>query len=502
MKLEDIFKEIKGLLVPKGDVTERAVKSGIWVTFINVFDRLLQLGKLVVLVRLLSPAEFGLMGIALLTLAGLRQFTKLGIDTALIQRKEDNVDDYLNTAWGMNVLRGIAIALVAIILAPYIAQFFDEPRAGLIIQVISISPLVLGLQNPGVMYLRKNLEFHRQFVFKLTSRTIDVMIAVAAAFVLGNVWALVYGSLAGSVATFIMSYLIHGYRPQLEFKASVARELFQYGKWILTSGIVLFLITQGDDAFVGWFIGVSALGFYQVAYRFSNAPATEITQVISSVVFPTYSKIQSDHRKLRKGYFRTVQVITLVSFPTAVGIAVVAPVFVPVFLGDQWLPMVFVMQILALWGVIRSLGATVGPLFEALGRPDVNTKIQILKLVLIAIFIYPATARWGIEGTAIVIVGNALLSNPIADYLAVKAVGGEIREFVRLLLYPAIGSLLMATAVLSVKRTLNFGSQPFEFVAMILVGVVTYLVAVIIMERQFNYGLEPTFKSVIRAMRG
>jgi PST family polysaccharide transporter/lipopolysaccharide exporter len=193
--------------------------------------------------------------------------------------------------------------------------------------------------------------------------------------------------------TLFVSYVIHGYRPRPEFHHGIATDLFDYGKWILGSGIVLFLINQGDDAFVGWYLGATALGFYQLAYRFSNAPATEVTHIISRVVFPTYSQIQTDKEKLRTGYFRTVQIVTVISFPMAVGIAVVAPTFVRAFLGEQWLPTILAMQILAFWGIIRSLGAAVGPLFNALGQPDVNTKLQTLKLVIIAIFIYPATAQ-------------------------------------------------------------------------------------------------------------
>jgi len=153
VSFDEYLDRAKRLLIPKGDVTERAVKSGIWVTLINVFDRILQLAKLVVLARLLAPSDFGLMGIALLTLAGLQQFSKLGIDTALIQQEEDDVDEYLNTAWSMKAIRGVVITGVAFVLAPYAAQFFSEPRATDIIRVIALSPLITGLQNPGVMHL-------------------------------------------------------------------------------------------------------------------------------------------------------------------------------------------------------------------------------------------------------------------------------------------------------------------------------------------------------------
>ena len=404
------------------------MKSGIWATSINVLDRGIQLGKVVILARLLSPADFGLMGIALLTLAVLENFTKLGIDTALIQRVERNVDEYLNTAWTMKLLRGTVLAALAIALAPHAATFFGEPRAEAIIQVIALATVLTGLKNPGVMYLRKDLEFHKQFVLTLSGTGANAVVTLALAVTFRNVWVLVAGYLVGNFVTLVVSYLVHDYRPWPEFDLGHARELFGYGKWLTASAIVLFFINQGDDGFVGWFLGASALGFYQMAYRLSNAPATEVTQVITSVVFPMYSQVQENEPRLRNGFFRTLQISTMIAFPMSTGIILVTPSFVRAFLGEQWVPMILPMQILAFWGAVRSLDSNAGPLFKAIGRPDYLTKILSLKLVLVALFIYPVTARWGVAGTAAVIVGASLVTNPILDYLCLRAVDGSFRR--------------------------------------------------------------------------
>lgn len=498
MAFDEYLAPVKRLLIPKGGVGERAVKSGIWVTLINVFDRVLQVLKLVVLARLLSPADFGLMGIALLTLAGLRRFSRLGIDSALIQREEDDVDEFLNTAWSMKAVRGVAIAGVAFVLAPYAALFFGEPRTTDIIRVIALAPIVTGLRNPGVMYLRKHLQFHRQFVYKLSGTIVDVAVAIALAFVLQNVWALVYGTLAGRAVRSLVSYLVHGYRPRPGFDRQMAVELFDYGKWILGSGIVLFLFNQGDDAFVGWLLGASALGFYQLAYRFSNAPATEVTHIISSVAFPAYAQVQSDASKLRTGYFRTLRLISLISIPMGAGIVIVAPSFVRAFLGEQWLPMVLAMQLLAFWGVIRSLGATNGPLFRAIGRPDVNTKLQAIQLALLVVLVYPATARWGIAGTALAILASVVVSNPIGFYLALGRVDAGAVDLLRILGYPLVGASTMAIAVFWVATAVPFASPLTEFFALTFAGISVYALLMIFLDRKFQYGLRGLVRNVVK----
>jgi PST family polysaccharide transporter/lipopolysaccharide exporter len=311
-------------LRPRGNVGEQAVASGAWAMAINVSDRLLQLAMVLALAAMLSPAAFGLMGIALLSVTALRRFSRIGVDAALIQRSEVDVDHYLDTAWSMEVLRGGALTAIGILAAPVVGTVFEEPAAVDLVRAISLYPLLAGLQNPGIVYLKKDLEFHRQFVYRLTGRVVHVGVALGYALVWPSVWALAVGFLAGHVAKLIVSYLIHDYRPRPGFDLSAATQLLDYGKWILGSGVLMFLLSQGDDAFVGWFLGAPALGLYQLAYRIGVAPATEIVGTVSTVAFPAYSKVQDDTASLRQGFYDTVQLTTFVAVPMATGILVVS----------------------------------------------------------------------------------------------------------------------------------------------------------------------------------
>jgi len=340
------------------------------------------------------------------------------------------------------------------------------------------------------MYLRKDLEFHKQFVYTLSSTLANVTVAIGAAVVLQNVWALVFGSLAGSVMTFVISYVIHSYRPWIEFERDFAKELFGFGKWITLSGILVFLYSQGDDAFIGWFLGATALGFYQMAYRFSNAPATEITHIVSQVTFPTYSKLQNDTESLREAYFKTLRITTAISIPAAIGIILVAPSFIRTFLGEQWLPMITVMRILAVWGLARSIGANIGPVFKSLGRPEIETKLQVLKVLVIVVTIYPATARWGLEGTATVIVGSSLLvTSPLGNYIALKQIDGSIFNFVKSVGVPLLASVAMAVCVYFVDIGIQLDGDLTRFVLLVFGGVVTYTSSIVVLTKAFKYEL-------------
>jgi len=249
-------------------------------------------------------------------MATLETFSQTGFQDALIQKKEDT-KSYLDAAWTVLILRGFILFAILYLIAPYAAAFFEAPEAKSIIQVIGLAVLLQAFTNIGVIYFHKELEFNKAFIYQFAGTLADFIVAVSAVLILGTVWALVFGLLAGNVARCFMSYVIHPYRPLLSSDLGKAKELFGFGKWILGSSILIFLITQGDDIFVGKLLGVTALCFYQMAYRISNMPATEITHVISRVTFPIYSKLQDDIHKVKEAYLKVLQVTAFLSFPIA-----------------------------------------------------------------------------------------------------------------------------------------------------------------------------------------
>lgn len=477
-------------VTPSGSIAQRTAKSGVWVSVMNVSDRGLQLVVLIVLARLLSPRAFGLFGIALVALNATQNFTEIGLNAALIQQKTDNVDDYLNTVWVLEAARGAIVAAVAFLAAPLVASFFGEPHATDLLRVIALSPLLLGLRNPGIVYFQKGLEFHKQFAYQVSGSLLRLLVAVGYALVYANVWALVIGYIAADVTRLAASYAIHDYRPRFEFNLSHAKELIGYGKWITGSSILIFLYSEGDDVIVGWLLSASALAFYQLAYRIANAPATEIANSISSVTFPLFSKLQDDTEGLKEAFFKSMQITMFVAFPVTFGIAAVAPTFVEAFLGEKWLPIVTTMQLLVIWGLTRAIGETCGSIWKAVGRPDYLTKLPVIRVGLLAIFIYPVTTRFGIEGTALLIVAiSVLVMLPINVYITVDMVDTTYRRFARELGFPFAASAAMGLAVVLVRENAGVRSPIVEFVLLVAVGIVAYVIATAVLELLFGWGV-------------
>lgn len=463
-------------------LSKRVVRGGIWVFALRIVNRGLGFIRIIILARLLAPHDFGLFGIAMLAIATLETFSQTGFQAALVQKKK-NVEPYLDTAWTISAIRGIILFLILFSSAPLIANFFDSAQATLIIKVIAVSTLLSGFRNIGIIFFQKELQFNKQFIYEVSGTLVDITVAISLAFILRNVWALVWGGLAANFVRVFMSYIIHPYRPRIKFEKEKFQELFGFGKWVLGSSILVFLITQGDDIFVGKMLGVAALGFYQMAYLISNLSATEITHVISQVTFPAYSKLQDDLPKLREAYLKILQLTTFISIPLAGGIFIFAPEFTKMFLGDKWMPMVPAIEVLVLAGLLRSISATTGPVFQAVGKPEIVTKWQPVRLFVLLAVIYPFTVQWGILGTSLAVVSCNLISTVGFSFKVVRIIQCDAGSFLKRIILPSINTLAVISIIVILKNTITT-VRALELILLIGISILIYLGATYISDKK------------------
>jgi len=491
--------KFRRLLNPGQSLSQRVVHGGFWVFVSQGISRSLGFIRTIILARILAPNDFGLMGIAFLAISVLQTFSATGIGVALIQKK-DNTSEHLDVAWTIQLIRGVVLFLLLFLFAPLIAHFFNTPRTKLIIQIIAIGQLFYGLTNIGIVYFQKELEFHKQFFYNISFTLPAIIVAITAALTLKSVWALVFGYLTGSFMSFVMSYVFHPYRPKLRMNWKKAKELLDFGKWIWGSTILIFLITQGDDIFVGKMLGATALGFYQMAYKLSNLPATEITHAISLVTFPAYAKLQDDLPRLREAYLKVLQITAFLSFLIAGMIFVLAPDFTRIFLGEKWMPMVPAMQVLVFAGLVRSIAATTGPIFHAVGKPKIDTIWQIVRLSVLAVLIYPVTIKWGILGASIVVSLSIFVSNIGFCFEAIKITKCGMKDFVNTMLSSLVGSAIAVLVVSGLKNIMDTGI--WGFIILSCMGILTYLIIIYLSDKFFKYGMQALIKESIQSLRG
>jgi lipopolysaccharide exporter len=410
------------------DLTKRTVRGGLWVLLARGVKWALQLGRTVVLARILFPNDFGLFGIAFLSLNLLDTFSRTGLWTALIQ-KDEAVESYLDTAWTIEIIRAAAIATGLFFASTGIARFFGLPEAAPLVKAAGLVIILQSLSNIAVVLYEKELAYDKYFTLEAARTLSEFIVALAAVFVLRNVWALMLGRIAGEAAYCAASYLIQPYRPGISLDLKKAGPLFTYGKWIMFSSILVFCITRGDDLFVGKVLGGVILGLYQMAYSFSALISTEMAFPVLKATFPAYSKIQYDLKQIKHAYVKVLQVISFLAFLMAFILLVLADNIVLTLLGQKWAPTAVLLRILVIPACLKAFQRTLVQLAKALGCPEVQVKVNTVQLIILALCIYPAAAYLGAAGVALAVLIQGVAAFVWAAGLVIPRIALSGREF-------------------------------------------------------------------------
>ena len=483
------------------NISRKVVKGGAWMLTLRIIDRLFNFVRIIVLARLLVPEDFGIFAIALVAIAALKTFSKTGLQGALVQRKED-ISDYIGTAWAVQAVRGVFLAAILFVAAPHISSFFDEPGATPILQVLALSLLFHGGTNPGIAYFQRDLNFQRVFVYEMGGTIFDIVVAVTAAFIFRNVWALVYGLLARHLGQLILSFFMAPQIIKPRFELDKFKKLFVFGKYIFLSSILNFLLIQGTQAFVGKILGAATLGLYLLAFRISDLPTRETISVVSRTTFPAYSRLQDQVFKLREGYSKILQIASFILIPVAVGLFILSREFTQLFLGEKWIAIVPALRVLVIWGGLRAIHVTSYSLFKGIGKPGIETKIRFAQILLLGAVIYPFSRHWNLLGTTMAVLLSELFSCPLYMYQIVKITGLSLRELARVTLFPAVAAVFMAGTILLLR---SFGSgyvDSSKFLILVFTGILTYFGLTYLFDYFFNYGIVKTIdKYLIRRIK-
>lgn len=485
-----------------GKLAHKVARGTFWVAASYIFSNVFYFLRTVILVRLLNPIDFGLMGIARVVINMFNLFSETGIDRALVQKKEINADT-LNSAWGITAIRGILLFILLYLFSPFISIFYRNEHINPILKVISFSFLFNGFTSAGVFLFVKELNFKNKVIFEQANAISNTVVSVTLAFIFKNVWALIIGHVVGAIVGFIFSYMLCSFRPSLKFNLNEVKKLFQFGKYVFGSSIIIFITIQGPDALVGKVLGLEQLGFYVLAFGIANAPTTSVTHVVSQIAFPAYAALQDDLPKLREGYLKITRLVAFLSAPIAGGIFMLIPEFVQIFLGTRWIPIVLPVRILCMSGFLRSINSTVSPIFYGIGRPDIEFKLSSLNLSLLALVIYPLTLKMGIVGTSIAFsaVSTIAVFYIMAIIFKLIRLDAEKAQFLKILFFPFVGTLMMCFSISFLKLIFSH-SLIMTFSISILFGGVCYLSILYVLDRYFEYGLIDTIRFAIDSFKG
>lgn len=424
-----------------------------------------------VLVRYLSPAEFGLMGYCVLAIAFLEVFSRFGLDTALISRA-DRFDEASDVAFFLGLINGIVFVGLAWIAAPSIAAFFGEPDITTLLRVLALSLIVEATSIVHVARLQRDLQFRKKVIPDTARGCLKGIVAVGLAFAGFGVWSLVIGQLAGTLIFSIILWIIVPWRPRLRFDPALLRDFLHFGGHMWVVNLIGALRTNMDYLLIGRILGTSPLGLYTIAYRFPDLVVNSLNNVVGTVTHPTLAKLRDDPDRIRTYYQAYVGYIAMLTLPAGFGIALVAEPFVRVVYTDAWLEMILPMQCLAVALGISSIGFAPGVLYKAINRPDILNYVSIVKLPPMILILWWSTA-YGLVGVAIAQIILALLYITLDSLIVRRVIGFGIRDFANALWPPVAATVVMVVGTFLMSEA--FASMPIvELVVLAIVGAAIY----------------------------
>ena len=214
----------------------------------------------------------------------------------------------------------------------------------------------------------------------------------------------------------------------------------------------MFLLAQGDNAFVGKVLGMEALGYYVLAFSLANLPVNAIADLTTKIMFPAYSKIQTDMRALQGAYLKVLKVLVIVRDPSALGIAIFAPEIIKIVYGEKWLPAIGALQVLCGFAAVRSLSSTINPILSAVGYPNIVFYINTARLISMAALIYPLTHKYGIVGTSYAVFIPIFIEYIIGILYICKIINIKLSSILITIFYPILSSVIMTILLIFIKK--------------------------------------------------
>jgi len=460
---------------------QKVVAGGMWTFGLRIAQQVFMAVRILILLAVFTRDEMGVVVVAFLVVESFNTISKTGVEEALIQREGD-IEPYLNAGFTISIVRGAILAGTMAIAAVVFAVCARDSELASMLIVLAVAQFIQGAMNTSTVYFRRELDFKSVTIMEFAPFMADFSVTIGLALLTNNVWALVAGSFSYSVVMVAMGYYMRPFRPRIDFDLPRMKELLTFGKWVLASVAITFLLTQGDDLYVAAVISAAAVALYQMSYSLSNIPATAITQVISAVTMPAYSRLQADLDAIKRGYLRVLSIISWVVFPITVAIIFLGPLAVNTFLQEGgWNDMAAIVPLLAVFGLLRAINTSTEPVFMGMGKPRITSIIVAIQLAIMVSIMIPMVhfaddMISGIQGVCWAVLIAAVAAFVMILSQLQKAVGISVKEVLSRMSGSLFGAVVASIGMYSVRELSPYGPISTLVIAG-LAGAGTYLFA-------------------------
>lgn len=426
---------------PRGTILERTARGAGWVIAWRVATRVLGFGSTLVLVRLLSPEDFGLVALATAFAAALEVCIALGVEDQIIRTRDPQPVLY-HTAFTLNLLRALIIALLVVLAAEPAARFFEDARLENVLLALAALTALSGLTSIGIVDFRRNLEFDKEFKLQILPRIATIIVAITTAFIFPGHWALIAGIAVGRVGRIVMSYAMHPYRPKLTLASW--RELAGVSFWTWAIGVVAVMRDRADSVVIGRVMGPAKVGIFTAGTEIAVLPTTELVDPISRACMPGFAATMREGVDLAETYRRILGLTALFGLPAGFGISLVSSDLVFLAYGPVWMEAAPVVALIGLASALTPLGNISMAMLGAQTRLKSIFATATVTMVLRILLLLWLVPSHGLFGAAVGVAISVAIEQLIGVGLGLRVVGLTVRNLAKAIWRPVVAACAMA----------------------------------------------------------
>ena len=405
----------KSHIIQRTDSTKQAlVRGALWALAMRWSVKLIGIVSTAILARFLSPQDYGIIAMAFIVVGFTDALLTNGTAAALV-RIENPDTDVINSAWTLRLIQGLTAALLLAVTAPWIAQFFKEPRVEQVLWIISAGMAFVAFSNIGITLAYRNLQHTLEYKDVVITKIISVLCTLASAVYFLDYRALLTGIMFGFLTELFLSYYLHSYRPK--WCTSKIPEIWHISKWLLITGMGSFILQRADQVTAGRISNTREFGLYTVGAEIGNLPTAELGPTITRPLYPILSSLQHDWAQAKAVTLKTLATANTITIPMGLGMAAVSSQATLVILGPKWTEAAIFVAGFALIGVVNYLTGPLNTLMNVAGHVKVQTKIVWLEFAVFALLAVLLVKPLGLVGLMLARLVAGLFH---AGYMAVQ----------------------------------------------------------------------------------
>ncbi|KAA3613246.1 MAG: lipopolysaccharide biosynthesis protein [Calditrichaeota bacterium] len=451
----------------------QAKKGILWTLLRAVSSQGARFVASIVLARILFPEDFGIIGIVLIVTRFAQRLGNFGFTQVLIQKKLID-ENHIRTTFTINLILAFLTTSIIIIFAPQLATIVTNAKdVGHIdtivdvLRVISFSFILISLYAVPNSLLKRELKFKQESLIGIVGGVVRFLSPIGFALFGHGVWSIVYGMLLGDLIQVIAFYSYSKWKPRIGLNKVALNNVFSFGIWMNLQSYVQYFYKNSAYFFVSKFLGLGMLGYYERAYNLMNSPRKRVSDMISSVLFATFSRIQDEEERLISAMRKVMGSVALLTFPLMTWLYFAAPSLIPLVYGDKWILTVQPLQIMSISGLIESVTMVFYPVFLAKGLVKNRTKAHTIVLIFLLVSLF-FSAQESIVMVAWAVVATSLFGFFVNAHEYIRNSGWTWKDnFISL--KPAISISLIMIGVIYTSQYLALNYFSFDSPAMLIV---------------------------------